>query len=224
MSYDRMNLEQAQRLVRGTLVRLYNDDNYDVFRVDLTPRRGALLNTVRLHSYRKGVVDVTYDMIAFDDDLAERLEKSTPADFSKFNAYFATEGLTQSEQTAIYDYLEKLCLRTGHLWKPGGCRNIPGYTEEANDELSLSSAKNVLTKLVPKRYIHNHFFWSSKKADELFIIDPTGVPDDNKNMDENISPFFGLLKNSTGFRRTVYEKMEDMDNWGTRDLPPGFHP
>ncbi|MFH0890027.1 MAG: hypothetical protein V1836_02690 [Candidatus Aenigmatarchaeota archaeon] len=224
MSYERLNQDQAQLLARGTLVRLYGDGEYDVFRVDLTPRRGALLNTVRLHSYRKGIVNVTHDMIAFDDDLARRLKENALTDFSKFSAYFVRDGLTQHEQTAIRDYLERLYLRTGHLWKPSGCTNIPDYTEEANDELSLSSAKGVLTKMVPKRYSHSHFFWASKKVDELFIIDPTGVPNDSKNMDENISPFFGLLKNSTGFHRTVYEKMKNMDDWGTRDLPPGFHP
>ncbi len=192
--------------------------------MDLTPRRGALPGKIRLHSYRSGVVKVKYDTIAVDDEFAERLQKRTPADFNTFTAYFAVGGLTQAEQTAISGYLSGLCLRTGHVWKPRGCTNIPDYTEEANDELGRSSAKAVLTKLVPKRYIHDHFFWASKKADEPFIIDPTGVPDDGKNRDGNISPFFGLLKSSTGFHRTVYEKMESMDNWGTRDLPPGFHP
>ncbi len=163
-------------------------------------------------------------MIAFDDDLARRLEENMPTDFSKFAAYFAVGGLTQAEQTAISGYLSGLCLRTGHIWKPGGCTNIPYYTEEANDELRRSLAKTVLTKLVPKRYIHGHFFWVSKKAGEPFVIDPTGVPDDGKNREENISPFFGLLENSTGFHRFVYENMADMDDWGTRDLPPGFHP
>ncbi len=223
MPYRRMNQEQAQRLHRGDLVYLYGN-NDDIFQVDLTPRRGALLGKIRLHSYRSGIVNAKYDTIAVDGRLAERLQKRTPADFSNFAAYFVRDWLTQPEQIAIYDYLVRLCLRTGHLWKPGGCRNIPGYIEEANDELGLSSANGILTKLIPKMFNHGHFFWSSTKADELFIIDPIGVPDDDRNREENISPFFGLLENSTGFHKFVYENMKDMDDWGIRDLPPGFHP
>ncbi len=218
-----MSLEQFQRLHKGDLVRLY-DDRSDIFRVDLTPRRGEAASKVRLHSYHRGVVTVDYDAIVFDNDLAERMKERKPVDFSRFAAYFAADGLTPTEQTAIRDYLGKLCLRTGHLWKPGRCTNIPNYTEEARDELRSSSAKGVLTKIVPKRYIHNHFFWVSNKANELFIIDPTGVPADARNVDIDITPFFGLLENAKGFHKVVYENMQDMDNWGTRDLPPGFHP
>jgi hypothetical protein len=41
---------------------------------------------------------------------------------------------------------------------------------------------------------------------------------------ENITTYFGLVSSATGSHKAVYSKMQDLDEWRTRDLPPGFHP
>ncbi len=224
MQYASIDECEARRLVRNDFV--YVDD--DVFRVDLVPRQDVTAPLIRLLSPSLKTITVTHDRILVDGALKKRLERRLMIvnDFSRFDKYFKRNGLTGSEQYSISDYLSRLYRRTGHLWKPHKCRIIPDHTEEANEELRLSLAKSILKRIVPKRYIRSHFFWVASTNKGSFIIDPTGSPHIKKSCyeDSDIVQFFGLLPHAADYQKIVYEKMEDMDDWGTRDLPPGFHP
>lgn len=153
------------------------------------------------------------------------------ADVSEHLTFFNREGLTEEEGDAVYISLVRLGEKTGNMWTPGNCRNMPELTKFANRYYIRSPASKFFKKLIPKRYLHSHFFWcsDSREGNKQLIIDPTGVPEDfqehlQNNDDLRIKPYFGLFGKAPETHEYIYQRMEDMDDWGTRSLPPGFHP
>lgn len=163
------------------------------------------------------------------DEWCEEFVKGT--DVSRHLTFFNREGLTEEEANALYVTLVKLGEKTGNMWTPRDCGDIPELTKFANRIYIRSPAGKFFKRLVPKRFIHHHFFWcsDSRKGNKKLIIDPTGVPEDFneyfKTRDPStIKPYFGLLEYAPGMHRSVYMEMKDMDDWGTGSFPPGFHP
>jgi hypothetical protein len=83
--------------------------------------------------------------------------------------------------------------------------------------------EETFSELKDQRYLHSHFFWITRIRDKTFVLDPTGVPKDLRQYSD-ITPYFGLVENSSGSHRKIYDKMQDLDSWGTRGLPPNFYP
>lgn len=133
------------------------------------------------------------------------------------------EGLDDEKYLVVRDLIEKLWYKIGKDFVPRNCGAIPGLTDHANKLYSTSEASRLFKPLVPKRYLHNHFFWllESNKSEKV-IIDPTGVPIDF--FYQKIEAYYGLAEKSVGMHNTVYSIMEDMDASGTQYFPPGFHP
>src|SRR3989344_9453918 len=134
------------------------------------------------------------------------------------------EGLSSEEATSLESFVISLGREMGSAWTPGGCTIIQNLTEFANRKHPRSSFANYFGLLVPKRYIRSHFFWiaNAHEGNKILILDPTGVPKDKAYFQtgdtSSIVPYFGLADKATGFHREVYDKMQDMDDWGTRDL------
>lgn len=78
-----------------------------------------------------------------------------------------------------------------------------------------------------KRFGHSHF-WLQIKTHlnrASLIVDPFGVPLDFNNMERRtIIPHFGLTRHAHEVARRIYRHGDNLDSWGARDLPPGFHP
>lgn len=149
------------------------------------------------------------------------------ADVSEQLHYFNTNGLSEQEADAVYQLIVNLGDKQGNMWEKGNCTVIPDLTISANRIYEQTAARFYFEKLIPKRYIHNHFFWAAnaKGSDDILIIDPTGVtavPDDPRAL--TATPYFGLLKSAPQRHKMVYSKMKDMDDWGVSEFPPGFHP
>lgn len=144
------------------------------------------------------------------------------------NRYFSPAGLNRGEEDTVRFFLLDLEKITGREWRPGNCTAVPALVGSAGSIYIRSLWKDyptMFTKPEPKRYLHLHFFLSSKlnRTGESLILDPTGVPTEWGN-DNSIKPYFGLREAAAGNHHRVYEQMEELDDWGVRDLPPGFHP
>ena len=160
-------------------------------------------------------------------DVGLRKQKQSKPTIEDHLKYFNREGFTREEERLISIFLFDLWKETGHSWRPGNCNNIPYLTDLANKIHRLSGISRYFTLLVSKRFIHSHFFWYSESIDtKKLILDPTGVPEDFFCLSSSVkvTPYFGLIENAPEAHRVVYHNMKDMDNWGTRDLPPNFHP
>ena len=136
--------------------------------------------------------------------------------------YICTNGMNPEEAIVFKSLIEELSLYLDKKWYKGNCRYIPAQTGVANKIMSYAS-RNLFDILLPKRYIHNHFFWASalSRTSVPVILDPTGVLIHDTN---EIVPYFGLLSEAPESHKRVYNRMEDMDDWGTREFPPYFHP
>ncbi len=138
-------------------------------------------------------------------------------------------GFTKEEGDLFYKYVKTLGYNAGRLWIPCYCKaGFMGRIDFANNLLAGMEIRDVLKPLIPKRTARIHYFWSTEKIKDgkPVILDPTGVPispEDYKDSDL-IHPYFGLQEFAPKNHKFIYSLMKDMDEWGTRDLPPGFHP
>jgi hypothetical protein len=136
-------------------------------------------------------------------------------------------GLNAEEQYRLRDIVERLYGNMRDRFAPRICRSIPVLTDSANQFMERSWAGQVFAPLTPKRYIHDHFFWHSKvrRTNEDLILDPTGIPADRDTCEiSSYSPYFGLLEFAPATHVGIYRAMKEIDAWGVRDFPPGFHP
>ena len=142
-------------------------------------------------------------------------------------AFFKGDGLSEEERRELRSMLGFLVVHIGENFRPGNCRSIPALTGLANRVCRATSRLGSFRELVPKRYLRNHYFLTMPEVggDRIIIVDPTGVPEDfSKPYDSPITPYFGLREYAPDSHRKVYSAMEDMDDWGIREFPPGFHP
>jgi hypothetical protein len=156
------------------------------------------------------------------------------ADVSKHLEFVNREGLSQEEGDALYGFVMGLGKIMGSAWRPSNCNVIPDLTDFANlhyhdGDRFGALFREFFTELVPKRFLAKHFFWCSESrvGDEIIILDPTGVPEHLTEcgyLDPTIQPYFGIPRYARESNRFIYTKMQDMDSWGTRDLPPNFRP
>ncbi len=114
------------------------------------------------------------------------------------------------------------------IFAPGHCRAIPSLTDRAN-RLYETWCRSAFQPLKPMRYARDHFFWvlNAKTGDKQVIVDPTGVPtawEGSSYKLGSVQPYFGLIEKAPATHQRIYRAMQEMDDWGTRDLPPGFHP
>jgi|SRR3989338_10064029 len=138
--------------------------------------------------------------------------------------YINTAGMNSSEANLFEVIIEGAqSFGLDNLWYAGNCQ-VPGQTRCFN--LAVGYAKDTFGPAIPKRYIHDHFFWSLPllRTGEHVILDPTGVPIDFPRTREEIAPYFGLASEAPEPHKRIYARMEDMNNWGIREFPPGFHP
>ena len=144
-----------------------------------------------------------------------------------FLEHFNKEGLIDKDIQRAKDFIGLLYRATGNSWRPGNCMYLP--TDKANEVRDNNYfLSKFFGEVKDKRLSHIHFYWVSETPHGLFILDPTGVPTSEdlykEDYDDYILPYFGLPENSSGYHRMVYDQMQDLDNLGKRDLPPGFHP
>ncbi len=145
--------------------------------------------------------------------------------FEDFTPFITTEGLDSREADQFQQFLKSFFDKTKKEWEPGGCRNIPELVEIANQIASEQKAFND-SKFVAKRFSRGHYWIQIEQDDgQIIIVDPSGIPKDPQNYDrKHILPYFGPLDSAPEYAKKIYETAEDMDDWGTRDLPPSFHP
>ena len=145
-------------------------------------------------------------------------------DMEYFLEFFNREGLSIEGIIASERLIPSLHIHLGRFWKSGSCRYLDSHTEEANRIRVMTGTDKYFEVINNKRFQRKHYYWASQTDDGIFVLDPTGVPIDLKKQRENILPYFGLQEYATGSYNEIYSQMEDIDEWGTRDLPPGFHP
>jgi len=146
-----------------------------------------------------------------------------PRSIEFFLQYFNPQSLESNQRISSRVFLRLLYLETKNFWRPTNCRLIDAYTEKANQV----DKQNFFSELTIKRYIRSHYFWQTETPKGSFIIDPTGVPIDERTwkIDKNkIIPYFGLQETASGNHKEVYDCAEEFDNWRTRNLPPRFYP
>jgi len=155
-------------------------------------------------------------------------EQARGVDPANFTKYLNREGLEVEEADSLTLFVIKLCRVMGNQWKPQNCTVVPQLTPFANEIYRRTFTSDPLfAELVAKRFLHDHFFWASKlyRTGEPLILDPAGVPANlSKVVISEITPYFGLSGKAQHPKEIVYRNMEDMDDWGTRDFPSGFHP
>ncbi len=144
--------------------------------------------------------------------------------FENFLNYFNRQGLDINEIDISIILLKKIYNETNEIWRPCECRTLCLVTEIANKILNNFEANNFFGEIKNKKFGYIHFYWVSKTKKRDFIIDPTGIPEYNQYGKEVIIPYFGLKDYAKDNHKKVYDKMEDLDSWGTREFPPGFHP
>ena len=144
-----------------------------------------------------------------------------------YTKYIEHAGLTEHESSALENFLFNFYSSYGNRFSPGNCALIPDLTEFARKAQITTFLGGFFERINPKRYLRSHFFLAAKSRrdkDDL-IIDPTGVPLNHGDLKlKSIVPYFGLKSRATGFHKHVYDNMNEMDDWGTRDLPPRFRP
>ena len=139
------------------------------------------------------------------------------------------DGFTEEDGNLFYEFVKALGYRAGKLWIPCYCKaGFNVHTDFANELLSKMEARKILKQLATKRTAKIHYYWSAErvKDGETVILDPTGVPvtPEDYNNSSLIQPYFGLRELAPKNHKFIYSLMEDVDEWGTRDLPPKFHP
>lgn len=153
----------------------------------------------------------------------ERSNKS----FDGFLIFVKTDGLAEEQKTIFMDFLGLVYLKDGTSWEPSNCQHSETLAKRARD-LIEGNTEFVGLKVKTRRYIHNHFWVELEGLGEKLIIDPFGVPKKfpERSFDEEkeIIPYFGPISAAPESAKFVYQKGKPLDDWGTRDLPPGFHP
>lgn len=145
--------------------------------------------------------------------------------FEDFQPFIASENMPPKIASEFQYFLRLFFNKTKDEWEPGKCRDIPRLAETANQVAATNHIFNGKS-FVPKRFSRGHY-WLEINLDGIgkLIVDPAGVPKDPKNDDRRqILPYFGPVDDAPEYAKTIYAEAKDMDDWGTRDLPPGFHP
>jgi hypothetical protein len=158
------------------------------------------------------------------ETFGERDRPSLP--FTSFEPHIYLDNLPERQAGEVKQFLKKLHSVSGAFWKPGRCRDIDLVASWAHDILKEEGDKYPLIEdLQIKRRGRIHFWLELEVTDidEPIIVDPMGVPRDSSKREQEITPYFGLLKDAKGFAKRVYEQGEEYDGT-TRELPPGFHP
>ncbi len=147
--------------------------------------------------------------------------------FDSYRSFLHTEGVSKAIGDDVEIFLRNFFGLTKDLWEPRSCTFIPSRLSDANKALNSVPRLHEIYKLVGRRYLRWHFWLQIQNPNQtILIIDPCGVPQDpqNRQLTELIIPRFGLIDNAHDFAKEVYRQGEELDDWGTRDLPPGFHP
>ena len=137
------------------------------------------------------------------------------------------EGLSIKEKNAVREYLYLFHLATEREWRPRNCRAIPSLGPQAQQAYIATDLPHHFQPPEPRRLHHWHFFLINRaltNEERILIVDPTGVPEEYPNLDSKIIPYLGLLESAPASHQKVYSRHQPMDNWGTREFPPGFHP
>lgn len=147
--------------------------------------------------------------------------------FSTYSEFMHFDSYPEKQRGELVSFLEELYSISGDGWKPGGCTSIETIASFAHDILIQKGGAEYpnIKNMRIKQYIVHHF-WIELSIDgikEPVIVDPTGVPQDPRMMDENIKPFFGPIEAASGFAKTVYTNKKKYAGT-TSSFPPGFHP
>ena len=139
------------------------------------------------------------------------------------------QGLDQAEAQSLEIFLHHLHAETSELfWQPTHCTTVPHEVGIANSIRYGRTFSFHFGELIPMRHLRSHFFLTAerKRGKGTLIIDPTGIPAELTDYPDisTITPYFGLAGHAPEPHFTIYSNREPMDDWGTRDLPPGFHP
>lgn len=135
------------------------------------------------------------------------------------------EGLSKPQIDNVKNFIIELYVSMAPEWRPGNCRAMDRLVSVAERARGINGCSNFFGKIRTMRYGREHYFWVSDTKKGDFILDPTGVP--IKPISKTIVPYFGLadkVPERPEFRKWVYDKREEMDDWGTRNLPPWFTP
>lgn len=143
--------------------------------------------------------------------------------FDDFAPFIQTSSMDLKVANGFKNFLKEFYEKTKDEWEPGGCRDIPDLLNTANKVLDKAILNG---KIAAKRFVRSHFWLEIELENgQKLIVDPSGIPKDPNNTDRrHILPYFGPIDSASEHAKKIYEYGTDMDDWGTRDLPPGFHP
>ncbi len=142
-------------------------------------------------------------MISYDDRVSQAR--------SVRHRYVNTTGMNPDEAEYFRSLISDLGMALDNAWYGWNYCAIPCQTAAANRMIYPGSP---FARLVPKRFIHSHFFWASmlRRNNETVILDPTGVPVDFPETISEIAPYFGIASEAPEPHRRIYARMQDMDD------------
>ena len=149
--------------------------------------------------------------------------------FEKYRPFMHTDRLSQKETRDFEGFLTRLYQLSGDCWEPTCCGSVLSLERDARKILSCGDYQQWVIRARRFARIHYWLDLSMGKNSSLLIVDPYGIPRSTINMGvhedlRSILPYFGPVDQIPEFAKPVYLKGLAMDDWGTRNLPPGFHP
>lgn len=133
------------------------------------------------------------------------------------------------EHNKFVDLLKSIYqIDNGVSWTPGNCSHAD-YLAEQVRHFTIEDSRFSGLEVNAKRFYRSHFWIEIKGISKKdLIIDPFGIPQEfpviRLGQEKNVLPFFGPITAAPESAKLVYRKGRLLDDWGTRDLPPGFRP